>query len=339
MTGKERVLAALAGTPFDVYPAASITSVATIDAMKYTKAFFPEAHTDGAKMADLAAVAHDLYGFDSVAPYFSIHLEAASLGCPVDWADRYTIPYVTKPPLHNLDEISIPKDILDRPLLRQLLRACKILRKRYDGTVAVIGKVVGPWTMAYHLRGVENLLIDTILEPEKTRKAIEALSIISIQFAIAQFEAGADACVWADHVTSDLVSAQIYKEIVYPVHCAAIKALKPYGPLILHVCGNVGDRFDLFAKAGFTCFHMDSRNDIPTIAQAAKNRIQLAGCINNPFTLSQGTAEQVHAEVDYNIKCGISLISPECAIPTSVTAANLKELVRAAHSHRYQPPV
>ena len=180
MTGKERVLAALNGEPFDVYPAANITSVATIDAMKYVKAFFPEAHTDGTKMADLAAVAHDLYGFDSVAPYFSIHLEAASLGCPVNWADRYTMPYVTKPPLHNLDEMNIPKDILNRPLLRQLLRACKILKKRYDGTVAVIGKVVGPWTLAYHLRGVENFLLDTTLEPKKARKAETAAGIINL---------------------------------------------------------------------------------------------------------------------------------------------------------------
>lgn len=339
MTGRERVMAALEGKPFDVYPAASITSIATIDAMERGRAFLPEAHTDGVKMADLAAVAHDFYGFDSVAPYFSIHLEAASLGCPVNWADRFSIPYVTKPPLHSLDEIDIPKDIMNRPLLRQLLKACKILKKRYDGTVAVIGKVVGPWTMAFHLRGVENLLIDAILEPAKTRNALEMLSNVSMQFAMAQFEAGADACVWADHVTSDLVSAQVYRDIVYPVHCKAAKALEPYGPLILHVCGNVEDRFDLFAKAGFSCFHMDSRNEIAAIAQAAKNRIQLAGCINNPFTLSTGTAERVHAEVDYNIQCGISLISPECAIPTSVTAENLRELARAAHSHRYLSPI
>lgn len=334
MTGRERVLAALRGEPFDVYPAVSITSVATTDAMERSRSFFPGAHTDGAQMAALASVGRDAYGFDSVAPYFSIHLEAAALGCPIDWGDRFTMPRVIHPPLRDLDGLSVPSDFLSRPQPAQLLKACQLLHRRCGDKAAVIGKVIGPWTLAYHLRGVENLLLDTILEPEKTRAAIEALAEVSIRFARAQFEAGADICVWADHVTSDLVSAQIYRETVFPVHCRATKTLAPYGPLILHVCGNVADRFDLFAQAGFACFHMDSRNDISAIAQAAGNRIRLAGCINNPFTLSQGTAERVHSEVEYNIRCGVSLIAPECAIPTSVPAVNLKELVRAAHSRR-----
>ena len=335
MTSTERVMAAINGSPFDVYPAISVTSVATIDGMNQSGAYFPSAHTNGTEMADLAAVGHDEYGFDSAAPYFSIHLEAAALGADVDWSDRFGTPSVRGILLSNLDQLDIPQDFLSRPLPMQLLRALRILHKRYKGEVPVIGKVVGPWTLAYHLRGVENLLLDTILEPQKTSNAIAALAEISVQFAQAQFEAGADIVVWADHVTSDLVSAQIYREIVFPVHCMATRKLAPLGPLILHVCGNVEDRFDLFAQAGFTCFHMDSRNNIPAIVQAAGRRIRLAGCINNPFTLSQGTPGGVQREVEYNMACGISLIAPECAIPTSVPTANLKELVRTAHSHRF----
>ena len=106
MTGRERVLAALRGEPFDVYPAVSVTSVATIDAMEQSKCFFPGAHTDGVQMAALASVGHDAYGFDSVAPYFSIHLEAAALGCPIDWGDRFAMPHVVRPPLRDLDDLA-----------------------------------------------------------------------------------------------------------------------------------------------------------------------------------------------------------------------------------------
>lgn len=327
-------MAALRGEPFDVYPAVSITSTANLDAMEHCKSFFPGAHTNAAQMASLASAGRDIYGFDSVAPYFSIHLEAAILGCPVDWGSRFSMPRVTAPPLRRLDDLSLPRDFLGHPLAVQLLKACGILRRRYGGEVAVVGKVIGPWTLAYHLRGVENLLLDTILEPEKTRAAIEKLSDISVRFACAQFEAGADVCVWADHVTSDLVSAQVYREIVFPVHRRVTKALEPYGPLILHVCGNVADRFDLFVQAGFACFHLDSRNDISAIEKIAGNKIRLAGCVNNPLTLSQGTTQRVRSEVERNIDCGISLVSPECAIPTIVPASNLKELVKTAHGRR-----
>ena len=335
MTSAQRVLAALDGRPFDVYPAVSVTSVATVEGMERCGAFWPSAHTNGAEMAALAAVGHDEYGFDSVAPYFSIHLEAEALGAKVDWRDRLSIPHVADVCLPDLDALALPANFSARPGPAQLLRAVRLLRRRYGGEVAVIGKVIGPWTLAYHLHGVENLLLDTILEPAKTRRAIRELARVPIEFAAAQFEAGADAVVWADHVTSDLVSAQVYKEIVFPVHCAAVQALEGRGPLILHVCGNVADRFDLFAQAGFTCFHMDSRNDIPAAVRAAAGRIRLAGCINNPVTLSQGTPGRVRREAEYDLACGISLLAPECAVPTSVPAANLKELVRTAHSHRF----
>lgn len=335
MTGAERVMAALWGQPFDIYPAMSITSVATVEGMARCGAFWPSAHTNGGEMAALAAVGHEEYGFDSVAPYFSIHLEAEALGAPVDWSNQQAIPRVAEVCLQNLDDLSLPADFLSRPGPAQLLRALRILRKRYHGHVAVIGKVIGPWTLAYHLHGVENLLLDTILEPEKTRRAIAELVRIPVMFAAAQFEAGADAVVWADHVTSDLVSAQVYKEIVFPVHCAAVRELAPFGPLILHVCGNVADRFDLFAQAGFNCFHMDSRNDVPAVVQAAAGRIHLAGGVNNPVTLSQGTPGRVRREVEYDLACGVTMIAPECAVPTSVPTANLKALVHSAHSHRF----
>ena len=80
MTPKERVFAAINNMYFDVYPAINPTSVATVEAMKLSGAFFPEAHTDVRKMEALASVGHDVFGFDSVSPYFSILLVAFSLG-------------------------------------------------------------------------------------------------------------------------------------------------------------------------------------------------------------------------------------------------------------------
>jgi uroporphyrinogen-III decarboxylase len=118
-----------------------------------------------------------------------------------------------------------------------------------------------------------------------------------------------------------------------PIHCRMVKTLQQYGPIILHVCGNVADRFPMFIKAGFKGFHMDSRNDIPKAVAMAKNNIKIVGCINNPVTLSQGTQEEVRREVEYNLACGIKMIAPECAVPTNVPTANLKELVRTAHSY------
>lgn len=335
MTSLERVFAVISNKDFDVFPAINPTAVVTEESMHLAKAYYPSAHTDPTEMANLAAVGHDFFKFDTVSPYFSVHLEAAALGSQVDWNDINNTPKVTKFVMKKIDDFQLPVSYLNRKEFQALLKACKILKKKYGNTVAVVGKVIGPWTLAYNLYGVENLILDTILEPEKTKQLISELSAIPLEFAKAQFDAGADIVTWAEHATSDLVSAQIYEEFVLPVHKKASFSLQKYGPIILHTCGNVMDRLHLIAHTGFKLFHMDSRNDIEKAIEITEGNIMLTGCINNPITLAQGTPSMVRNEVRANLRSGIKLISPECAIPCNVPANNLKELVNTAH--RYKP--
>ena len=332
MTSMERVFAVINGDDFDVYPAINPTSVATVEAMKLSGAYFPAAHTDPEKMAALACVGRDVFGFDSVSPYFSILLEAAALGAEVDWGNIYEMPSVIKKTIKHPEEYENPKNFLDRAEFSGLIKVCSELKKTYKNEVPVIGKVIGPWSLAYHLYGVENLVLDMILEPEKTAEFINRLSEVPFAFAKAQFEAGADMIVWADHVTSDLVSAEIYKKFIMPIHKRAASSLQKYGPIILHTCGNVSDRLMYIAETGFKIFHMDSKNNIGDSVKLVGNNMLITGCINNPVLLAQGDPPDVKRAVEENIHQGIKLISPECAIPFSVPSENLMALTASAHN-------
>jgi [methyl-Co(III) methanol-specific corrinoid protein]:coenzyme M methyltransferase len=53
---------------------------------------FPEAHLDANAMADLALAGHEILGFDTVMPEYSVQQEAAALGCEVDWGNRDRMP-------------------------------------------------------------------------------------------------------------------------------------------------------------------------------------------------------------------------------------------------------
>ncbi|MEW6622855.1 MAG: uroporphyrinogen decarboxylase family protein [Bacillota bacterium] len=158
ISGKARVIAALSGLETDRIPVVAPTSVATLESMQKVKAFFPRAHTDARQMAALAAAGHELFDFDTVAPYFSIVLEAAALGCDVEWGEVETMPLVKSNPLERWESWSIPKNFLSRHPIKSLLESISMLKKRYEERVAVVGKVIGPWTLAYHLCGVQNFL-------------------------------------------------------------------------------------------------------------------------------------------------------------------------------------
>ena len=301
--------------------------------MQRTGSYFPNAHFDTDKMAALAAAGHDIIGFDTIMPYFSVHLEAAALGCAIDWGNVDEIPGVTDYPLKDPGEFRMPANFLDRKPIKSFLNAIGTLKETYGSEVAIVGKVIGPWTLAYHLYGVANLLMDVVIAPDKVRELLHSLKQVPLVFAQAQIAAGVDMITWADHVTSDLISPKAYEDFLLPIHQECSSALQGV-PTILHVCGNVLDRIHLFADAGFTVFHLDSRNSIPKAMQIVGEKMLLTGNINNPGALLNGDTEDVRAEVLGIIRDGLKLISPECAIPTRVPNRNLVQIVETAQSLR-----
>lgn len=306
------------------------TSIACQELMDACGVSFPQAHLDAEAMAALALAGHEIAGFDTVMPEFSVHQESAALGCQVDWGDRERMPDGKTFPYADFSDVVIPADLLERPSLRVVLDALSLLRRRVGGRVAIIGKVMGPWTLAYHLAGTQNFLLQVGMENfGVVKRMLRQLMPVTIAFAQAQFQAGADVVVLADHATGNLVGPYHYRELLLPIHRELTARIA--GPLILHVCGNCADRLELFAEAGFEAYHFEWQVDGKMAVARVGERLTLVGNINNAQVLLQGTEEDVYRQVRYAIEAGVRIIAPECAIPLSTPLANLKALVAAVH--------
>ena len=122
-------------------------------------------------------------------------------------------------PHADFSDIKVPENILEKPSMRVVLDALAILRRHVGGKASVVGKVMGPWTLAYHMAGTQNLLLHVGLgEKDKINKMLRQLMPVTIAFARAQFQAGADVVVLADHATGNLVGPYHYKEYLLPIH-------------------------------------------------------------------------------------------------------------------------
>jgi MtaA/CmuA family methyltransferase len=328
---KELVMNALAKGPRGPRPpAANPTSIVCHDLMDAAGIGFPKAHLDAQAMADLALAGHELIGFDAVMPEFSVDQEAAALGCEVNWGDRDNMPTAINTPYANFSSIEVPDNLLEKPSIKVVLEAISILEKQLNGRAAIIGKVMGPWTNSYHLAGTENFLLHIGLgESYKIRRMLDELLPVTIANAKAQFEAGADAVVLADHASGSLVSPKHYQEYLQPLHKVICQEVD--GPLILHVCGPCGDRLQNFASTGIACYHFEYQVGPKYAVEQVGDKISLAGAINNPQSLLQGSPEEVFAQARECIEAGVDIICPECAIPLSTPIENLKAIVAAAH--------
>lgn len=327
MTPRERFLAALHQQPTDRPCVGNCVSAATVELMDASGCSFPDAHCDPQTMAGLAATSFEILGFDTIAPYFSVVHECAALGCEVNWGRRDMMPDTLTRPFRTADDIVIPDDFLQREPVRVLLEAIRLLKQRYGDHVALVGKVFGPWTLAYHLFGIQQFLMLTLDDPEEVRRILERLAPVPLLFSEAQREAGADAVTLADHATGDLVSGRMYEEFLWPHHSRLARDCQ--APLILHICGNTADRLDAIARSGLRCFHFESKVPPETARDIVRHRITLMGNLNNPELLLRGTPEQVRAAVQRVLAAEVEIIAPECAVPLTTPTRNLQALVAA----------
>jgi [methyl-Co(III) methanol-specific corrinoid protein]:coenzyme M methyltransferase len=338
MNSRERMLAAIGGRPVDRRAVGNVVSAATYGQMRRTGFSFPEAHYDVDAIVGLAELSYTELGYDTVMPYFGLVSGAAALGAEIDWGED---PWVEPKTEHDLlmgprmpgcrqpalwagpDEIDIPDDFLDRPASKAIIDSVRELRRRHPDA-CVVGKVMGPWTLSYHMFGVQDFLINILLDPDYVHGCLAGLKQVSVMFANAQFEAGADIVTLADHATGDLVRADSYRDFLLPVHQEILPSI--HGPVVFHCCGSTLDRIGHIVEAGFAAFHFANEND-PAAAREAAGDFPLVGNVANVSSLMNGTPDDVRSEVERVYAAGIDVISPECAVPMQAPEENLRAIV------------
>jgi [methyl-Co(III) methanol-specific corrinoid protein]:coenzyme M methyltransferase len=223
------------------------------------------------------------------------------------------------------EDVTIPADLLSRPGCAVPLEALRLLKKRLGSDAAVVGKVFGPWTLGYHVYGVEDFLVATILAPDAVRRAMRTLIEVTVAFARAQIDAGADALTLADHCTRDLCAPEAYRDFLAEIHAELHERIPC--PLILHICGDTADRIAFLRDTGIECFHFDSRVPAATARALAGDRLSLMGGTANIGVIRNGTPEAIAADVREKLDVGVDVLGPECAVPLDAPFENLRTLV------------
>lgn len=328
MSPKRRFLAAMLGGPVDRIPVGNVVSVVTVDLMEAAGIWFPQAHLDAQDMARLAAAGHEVLGYDTVMPIFSVTQEAAALGCEVDWGYPKMMPGVRTHPFAETDDLYLPEGWMDAPSIQVVLDALGLLRQALGNWVVIVGKVMGPWSLSYHMMGIEDFLISTIQNPEKAQRSLEVLKTVSIAFAKAQMRAGADIVCLADHATGGMVSPIMYRDMLLPIHQEIIAGIGC--PTVLHCCGNTTDRLQYFVETGIDCYHFESQVKIENAVTAAAGKMTLMGNVNNPELLLSGAPDEVAQTCRRIVEGGVQILAPECAVPLTTPLENLRTLVDVA---------
>ncbi len=249
MNTKDRFMNALRGEPVDRPPVAAVVTGITVEMMEKTGVFWPEAHSDADQLAALAASVWEVAGIECIKLPFCMTIEVETFGAPMDYGTLDTLPTEIGHVYNHPDELVIPGDFFQRNRVPVVLEAIRTLRARYDGEVAIVSSIVGPFALAAKLFGFDNLFPWLITKPAYVHQIMEKLTGLAVDYAAAQIDAGADAILVGEATCSgDLISPANYRDFIAPYHtklCQSIAA-----PSILHICGNSTGHIPYLAETG-----------------------------------------------------------------------------------------
>ncbi len=330
MTSRERFLAALHGEPVDRPPTAHVSALTTLELQEQIGCRMPDAHKDPAQLARLCYANHDALGFDAVTFIINFFNEPAALGAEMDWGAPDVLPMYASHPWAEPEDATAPDDILDRPPVSTYLEALRIAKRDYGGRVAVLGKVMGPFSMTQVMHGVDKTMMATVMEPDKIKHFLDVSVGVLVKCANAQFEAGADAlAIGEGGAGANMMSPAMYRDLLLPVHKRLLAQID--GPTIMHMCGDITARLDALAEIGLTCFNFDWEIDPKTMKAAAAGKFTIMGNVNTT-DLMQAAPEEIERQVHACVDAGVDIISPGCAVSPKCPNANFVAMTRAVGS-------
>ncbi|WP_410507453.1 methylcobamide:CoM methyltransferase MtaA [Methanosarcina hadiensis] len=331
---KKDFLDALHGNPVNRIPALSVTQTGTVELMDITEAAWPEAHSSPEKMAALALAGHNIAGLEAVRYPYCLTVLAETMGCNVKMGTKDIQPSVLSHPFSKGPEnLRIPVSLLEKGRIPTVLKATEILADMTENEIGreipLIAGMEGPLTVFTHLAGIRNCLIWALKKPGYFDAFTETCTDLCIEYTNSLFDHGADALCMPDGgiMGSRMMPPSVLEDSVKPFYkrfCGKVN-----GPVILHICGDVGDSLKTLSECGFEAISIEEKVNLKAAKEAIGNRARLIGNVSPSRTLLFGTPEAVKAEAKECLSAGVDILAPGCGIAPGTPLANIRALVEA----------
>lgn len=334
MTSRERILSVLAGQPVDRPPALPITMMWAADLVGAT---YREYATQAAVQAAGQLAAANQFGFDHVSVISDPCCEAADLGAEIFYPPDAPPAVIEEKALladpAQLSQLRTPDPHQPGSRMANRLAAVRLLREQTGGTRLVEGWVEGPCAESADLRGINSLMLDFYDRPDFVHELAAFTVDLTLQFARAQIDAGADIIGIGDAAAS-LIGRELYDEFVYPHEQRLVDGIHAAGGRVrLHICGRTQQLTDALAKLGCEIVDLDSMVDLRAARAAMGEHQVLLGNIHPVNLVKNGTPEQVRqALADCRAAAGPAWVAGAgCELPRQSPPENVRCFLMEKH--------
>lgn len=308
--------------PLMTYPGAQLAGVSVRDMVTR-----PEA-----QVAAITAL-HERYRTPVVLTAMDLSVEAEAWGCPVGWSE-HEVPTVLGPCVRRRDAV----EALEPPppgagRTEVYLEVVRQLR-RLPRHPAVLGCMIGPFSLAARLFGVSELLALTLADPDRTHPLVSRAADFLTRYAAAFRDTGADAVIVAEP-TAGLLSPtamQAFSSAYLARMRAAVE--QPGFHLWLHNCAARLVHLPAVLTSGARMLHFGAPMDLPAALGQVPDSILVAGNLDPAAVFVRSRPEEVARTVRRLLAAVAGqrhfILSSGCDLPPQTPLENLDAFFAAA---------
>lgn len=339
MTPMERAIALSKGEMVDRLPCNPnvANGVARIYGCKIS-----EFNTSAKTIAQAQIASYRRFGYDGVRIFTDLFPWAEAMGASVSFPEDNTADFAA-PAIEDIRQIDSlqPADPYKDGRLPVHIDAMKYLIDELGQEVSCAGGIVGPFTNAFFLLGVEKMSKLFFKNPQAVHHACKVSLETCTRYAQAIIDAGLTPTISEPMSSCTVVSPKHFQEFAAPY----LKQLVHYindrkKPVTMHICGKTSKIWEDVVDMGIAGFSIDNVEDLRKCTEQIGHRVKVLGHVDPSAIMYDGTPQTVRQAV---IQCvqqawdspkGYVIMSG-CSLPVETPAQNIEAMMNTAREIGY----
>ena len=274
----------------------------------------------------------DDFGLDFLGLISDPYRETSAFGAKIKYVSD-GVPRCLDLIVNSIDDIKNLKtpDIYKEERTLDRIKAAEVLSKKTQGNIPIVGWIEGPLAEACDLTGIENMMMQLMIDPNFANRLLDKCTQTAKDFAKAQIEAGCEIIGMGDAICSQ-IDTETYNTYVRDRHKEIINYIQDLGGNIkLHICGDTNHLLPSYSDFNLDMIDLDWQVDISHARSVLGEKVILTGNIN-PVTIQDITRDETYKlsrDLVEKHKNERFILAAGCEITPLTSAKNLKAMSEA----------